>query len=65
MRFLGRVGADAVAWHERELAACGVRARLVVDPGAPTGTVICLVDTAAAAERTFLTDSGASCGSGR
>jgi sugar/nucleoside kinase (ribokinase family) len=32
----------------------------VIDPEAPTGTVICLVDTAAAAERTFLTDSGAS-----
>jgi len=60
VRFLGRAGADAVAWHERELAACGVSARLVVDPGAPTGTVICLVDTGAAAERTFLTDSGAS-----
>ncbi|MEV5320961.1 PfkB family carbohydrate kinase [Streptomyces sp. NPDC052687] len=60
VRLLGRVGADAAAWHERELAACGVSARLVVDPEAPTGTVICLVDTDAAAERTFLTDSGAS-----
>ncbi|MFI6439979.1 carbohydrate kinase family protein [Streptomyces sp. NPDC050759] len=60
VRLLGRVGADAAAWHERELAACGVRPRLVVDPEAPTGTVICLVDAGAAAERTFLTDSGAS-----
>jgi sugar/nucleoside kinase (ribokinase family) len=60
VRLLGRVGADALAWHERELAACGVRPRLVVDPEAPTGTVICVVDTEAAAERTFLTDSGAS-----
>ncbi|KAB1145736.1 sugar kinase [Streptomyces luteolifulvus] len=60
VRLLGRVGADSVAWHERELAACGVRPRLVVDPEAPTGTVICVVDTEAAAERTFLTDSGAS-----
>ncbi|MGW7302253.1 carbohydrate kinase family protein [Streptomyces sp. NPDC054829] len=60
VRLLGRVGAEAAAWHERELAACGVRPRLVVDPKAPTGTVICLVDTGAAAERTFLTDSGAS-----
>lgn len=60
VRLLGRVGADAAAWHERELAACGVRPRLVVDPQAPTGTVICLVDTGEAAERTFLTDSGAS-----
>ncbi|KQV93132.1 sugar kinase [Streptomyces sp. Root369] len=60
VRLLGRVGADAAAWHERELTACGVRPRLVVDPEAPTGTVICLVDTGEAAERTFLTDSGAS-----
>jgi sugar/nucleoside kinase (ribokinase family) len=59
VRMLGRVGTDAAAWHERELVACGVRPRLVVDPDAPTGTVICLVDTGAAAERTFLTDSGA------
>ncbi|MFE8016546.1 carbohydrate kinase family protein [Streptomyces antibioticus] len=60
VRLLGRVGAEAVAWHERELIASGVRPRLVVDPQAATGTVICLVDTGAAAERTFLTDSGAS-----
>ncbi|MFF8482642.1 carbohydrate kinase family protein [Streptomyces antibioticus] len=60
VRLLGRVGAEAVAWHERELLASGVRPRLVVDPQAATGTVICLVDTGAAAERTFLTDSGAS-----
>ncbi|MFH8938081.1 carbohydrate kinase family protein [Streptomyces griseosporeus] len=60
VRLLGRVGADAAAWHERELRACGVRPRLVVDPEAPTGTVICLVDAGSAAERTFLTDSGAS-----
>ncbi|MFF5329687.1 PfkB family carbohydrate kinase [Streptomyces rubradiris] len=60
VRLLGRVGADAVAWHERELVAAGVRPRLVVDPQAATGTVICLVDTGVAAERTFLTDSGAS-----
>ncbi|MBT3150747.1 sugar kinase [Streptomyces sp. CHD11] len=60
VRLLGRVGADAAAWHERELAACGVRSLLVVDGRAPTGTVVCLVDEGAAAERTFLTDSGAS-----
>jgi len=59
VRLLGRVGADAAAWHERELVASGVRPRLVVDPEAATGTVICLVDTGASAERTFLTDSGA------
>ncbi len=60
VRLLGRVGADSAAWHERELVACGVRPRLVVDPEAATGTVICLVDAENAAERTFLTDSGAS-----
>lgn len=60
VRLLGRVGAEAAAWHERELAASGVRPCLVVDPEAPTGTVICLVDGDASAERTFLTDSGAS-----
>lgn len=59
VRLLGRVGTDAAAWHERELTASGVESLLVVDPQAPTGTVICLVDTGAAAERTFLTDSGA------
>ncbi len=60
VRLVGRVGADAAAWHERELTACGVRPLLAVDAKAPTGTVICLVDEDAAAERTFLTDSGAS-----
>lgn len=60
VRLVGRVGADAAAWHERELTACGVRPLLAVDAKAPTGTVICLVDQGAAAERTFLTDSGAS-----
>ncbi|MDF3301983.1 carbohydrate kinase family protein [Streptomyces tropicalis] len=60
VRLLGRVGADSAAWHERELIASGVRPRLVVDADTPTGTVICLVDAGAAAERTFLTDSGAS-----
>ncbi|MEU4654279.1 sugar kinase [Streptomyces sp. NPDC023723] len=60
VRLLGRVGTDAMAWHERELVAAGVRPRLVVDGAAPTGTVVCLVDAGASAERTFLTDSGAS-----
>ncbi|WP_395572579.1 carbohydrate kinase family protein [Streptomyces sp. BK79] len=60
VRLLGRVGADAAAWHERELVAHGVRPFLAVDAQAPTGTVICLVDTGDSAERTFLTDSGAS-----
>ncbi|WP_306322543.1 MULTISPECIES: carbohydrate kinase family protein [unclassified Streptomyces] len=57
---LGRVGADSARWHEEEIVRCGVRPRLVVDAEAPTGAVICLVDGAAGAERTFLTDSGAS-----
>ncbi|MFJ8789578.1 carbohydrate kinase family protein [Streptomyces sp. NPDC102462] len=60
VRLLGRVGADAAAWHERELVSAGVRPRLVLDAEAATATVICLVDAGAAAERTFLTDSGAS-----
>ncbi|MFD8200964.1 carbohydrate kinase family protein [Streptomyces sp. NPDC059701] len=60
VRLLGRVGADSSDWHERELLAHGVRPLLVVDRSAPTGTVVCLVDTGASAERTFLTDSGAS-----
>ncbi|CAL9393457.1 Fructokinase [Streptomyces sp. enrichment culture] len=60
VRLLGRVGADAAAWHERELAACGVRPFLAVDAEMPTGTVICLVDADAGGERTFLTDGGAS-----
>ncbi|MFK0256843.1 carbohydrate kinase family protein [Streptomyces sp. NPDC090445] len=57
VRLLARVGAESAQWHERALLAGGVRPRLVVDPDAPTGTVVALVgkDT----ERTFLTDSGA------
>ncbi|MEU1073848.1 MULTISPECIES: PfkB family carbohydrate kinase [unclassified Streptomyces] len=58
VRVLGRVGSDALAWHERLLRQAGVRPLLVADPGAPTATVVSLVDTATA-ERTFLTDSGA------
>lgn len=59
VRLLGRVGAESATWHEDALTRAGVRPRLVVDPEAPTGTVICLVDGGAGAERTFLTDSGA------
>ncbi|NDZ86802.1 carbohydrate kinase family protein, partial [Streptomyces sp. SID10115] len=58
VRLVGRVGADSAAWHETALTRAGVRSRLVVDAQAPTGAVICLVDGSAAAERTFLTDSG-------
>ncbi|MEV6755482.1 sugar kinase [Streptomyces sp. NPDC051214] len=60
VRFFGRAGADSAAWHEAALTRAGVRPRIVVDPEAATGTVICLVDGGAGAERTFLTDSGAS-----
>ncbi|MGW3951744.1 carbohydrate kinase family protein [Streptomyces sp. NPDC004752] len=60
VRLLGRVGTDAAAWHEHALVCAGVRPRLVLDAEAATATVICLVDSDAAAERTFLTDSGAS-----
>ncbi len=59
VRFAGRVGADAAQWHARRLDAAGVRAQLTVDDEAPTGTVVCLVDGAEGAQRTFLTDSGA------
>jgi sugar/nucleoside kinase (ribokinase family) len=60
VRLLGRVGADTAAWHERALVGAGVRPWLVPDVETATATVVCLVDTDAAAERTFLTDSGAS-----
>ncbi|MFE0640333.1 carbohydrate kinase family protein [Streptomyces sp. NPDC058877] len=57
VRLLGRVGTDAVDWHERLLRRAGVRPLLVPDAEAATATVIALVDSSA--ERTFLTDSGA------
>ncbi|MFJ6630436.1 carbohydrate kinase family protein [Streptomyces sp. NPDC091376] len=57
VRLLGRVGRDALAWHEACLREAGVRPLLVADDEAPTATVVALVD--ADAERTFLTDSGA------
>ncbi|MFG2620076.1 carbohydrate kinase family protein [Streptomyces sp. NPDC048507] len=58
VRLLARVGAESARWHERALVDAGVRPRLVVDPVEPTGTVVALVGEDA--ERTFLTDSGAS-----
>lgn len=58
VRLLARVGADSAGWHERALLDAGVRPGLVVDPVEPTGTVVALVGEDA--ERTFLTDSGAS-----
>ncbi|MFG2338363.1 carbohydrate kinase family protein [Streptomyces yangpuensis] len=58
VRLLARVGTEAARWHERALVDAGVRPRLVVDVEEPTGTVVALVGKDA--ERTFLTDSGAS-----
>ncbi|MFG2231857.1 carbohydrate kinase family protein [Streptomyces sp. NPDC048723] len=58
VRLLARVGAESARWHERALVDAGVRPRLVVDTQEPTGTVVALVGKDA--ERTFLTDSGAS-----
>ncbi|WP_030292174.1 carbohydrate kinase family protein [Streptomyces katrae] len=57
VRLLARVGTESARWHEQSLRDCGVRPRLVIDPAAPTGTVVALVGKDA--ERTFLTDSGA------
>ncbi|MFC9176710.1 MULTISPECIES: carbohydrate kinase family protein [Streptomyces] len=54
---LARAGAESAAWHRDALERAGVRALLAVDEEVATATVISLVD--AAAERTFLTDSGA------
>ncbi|MFB7148387.1 carbohydrate kinase family protein [Streptomyces virginiae] len=58
VRLLARVGTESARWHERALVDAGVRPRLVIDPQEPTGTVVALVGKDA--ERTFLTDSGAS-----
>ncbi|MFF2010462.1 carbohydrate kinase family protein [Streptomyces sp. NPDC058195] len=57
VRLLARVGADSADWHREALRRAGVRCLLAVDEQAPTATVVALVDSAA--ERTFLTDSGA------
>ncbi|MDH6577844.1 PfkB family carbohydrate kinase [Kitasatospora sp. MAP5-34] len=57
VRLLSRVGADSAEWHRAELLAAGVRPRLAVDGELATAVVICLVD--GAAERTFVTDTGA------
>ncbi|MCY0956101.1 PfkB family carbohydrate kinase [Streptomyces sp. H27-H5] len=58
VRILARVGTESARWHERALVDAGVRPKLVVDRAEPTGTVVALVGKDA--ERTFLTDSGAS-----
>ncbi|HEY6744366.1 MAG TPA: PfkB family carbohydrate kinase [Mycobacteriales bacterium] len=55
---LGRVGADpAAAQVHAELERAGVEAVLAADPGAPTCTVVVLVD--GSGQRTMLADRGA------
>ncbi|WP_407564229.1 carbohydrate kinase family protein [Streptomyces sp. 184] len=58
VRLLARAGRDSADWHRAELVRAGVDAHVRVDPEAPTGKVVALVD--GAGERSFLTDSGAS-----
>jgi sugar/nucleoside kinase (ribokinase family) len=56
-RLLARAGRDSADWHRAELVRAGVDAHVRVDPEAPTGKVVALVD--GGGERSFLTDSGA------
>ncbi|MEW9529795.1 carbohydrate kinase family protein [Microbispora sp. NPDC049125] len=56
-RFLARAGYDTGEWHTAELARCGVRPHVRVDPERPTAVVIALVD--ATGERSMLTNRGA------
>ncbi|WP_237555030.1 MULTISPECIES: carbohydrate kinase family protein, partial [unclassified Streptomyces] len=58
VRLLARVGADSADWHRAVLHAAGVEPVLRIDAESPTAVVIALVD--ASAERTMVTDSGAS-----
>ena len=55
--FAGRAGARDVAYHRRELARAGVRARLAADREAETGSIVIMV--APDGERTMFTDRGA------
>jgi sugar/nucleoside kinase (ribokinase family) len=55
--FAGRVGARDVAYHRRELARAGVRARLAADREADTGSIVIMVEPDG--ERTMYTDRGA------
>ena len=55
--FAGRAGARDAAYHRRELARAGVRARLAADHEAETGSIVIMV--APDGERTMLTDRGA------
>ncbi|MGP4004246.1 carbohydrate kinase family protein [Streptomyces sp. 8N706] len=58
VRLLACVGADTADWHREALLRAGVRPHLRIHPDAPTAVVISLVDPTA--ERTLVTDSGAS-----
>jgi sugar/nucleoside kinase (ribokinase family) len=55
--FAGRCGARDVAYHRAELERFGVRARLVGDPDADTGSIVIMVSPDG--ERTMFTDRGA------
>jgi sugar/nucleoside kinase (ribokinase family) len=55
--FAGRAGARDAAYHRRELARAGVRARLAADRGAETGSIVIMV--APDGGRTMFTDRGA------
>ena len=55
--FAGRVGARDAAYHRRELARAGVRARLAADREAETGSIVIMVEPDG--ERTMFTDRGA------
>ncbi|MEO3846766.1 PfkB family carbohydrate kinase [Streptomyces sp. B8F3] len=57
-RLLARAGRDSADWHRDALVRAGVDAHVRVDPEAPTGKVVALVD--GGGERSFLTDGGAS-----
>jgi len=55
--FAGRVGAEDVGFHRRELARFGVEPRLTADESAATGAIVVLVGPDG--ERTMITDRGA------
>jgi sugar/nucleoside kinase (ribokinase family) len=55
--FAGRAGARDAAYHRRELARAGVRARLAADREAETGSIVIMV--APDGGRTMFTDRGA------
>src|SRR5699024_10674267 len=54
--FVGRVGTDDFGYHREHFAQFGVRAELVADAHARTGTIVIIVDDAG--HRTMYTDRG-------